>query len=265
MKNNGLSSAGLKLTAYSAMLIDHIGAFLIWPVANAASGTAGTILSIVYYTMRGIGRIAFPIFTFMLAEGLRRTHNLRRYMLRIGVLALISEIPFDLANNMTPFDWSYQSVCVTLLCGLIAISAIKAADENISGKGAAAVVSVTAVALCFTAAELLACDYGGLGILLPVFFYVYRGPINKKIWIMMAIIVGYEFASTFWLSDIGPFDNLISRLAYGIGSLELAAVFALIPLSFYSGEKGRLLPRAAYYLFYPVHFMIIWGIAVLVF
>ena len=81
MKRYGLSQEGLKLVACVTMLMDHIGAVLLPQ----------------YLFLRYIGRIAFPIYCFLLAEGVHYTNNPKKYCLRLGVGTMLSEIPFDLA------------------------------------------------------------------------------------------------------------------------------------------------------------------------
>ena len=118
-----LDAAVLRWIALITMLIDHTAASLILkgillPAAPIVIGTPLYTLYLVYQVMRGIGRIAFPIFCFQLVEGFFSTKNLPRYMLRILLAGLLSEIPFDLALRQALFDWKYQNVMFTLLLGL---------------------------------------------------------------------------------------------------------------------------------------------------
>jgi hypothetical protein len=80
-----LSSNALKLTACVCMAVDHIG--IVFMDNN--------------YIMRAVGRLAFPVFAFLLVQGLLRTSDVRRYLLRLGIFAVVSEIPFDLAMHDT--------------------------------------------------------------------------------------------------------------------------------------------------------------------
>ena len=100
-----LSSSGLHIVAMILMLIDHMG-YALYPDL---------------VVLRWIGRLAFPIFAFMIAEGARRTRSRKRYMLRLFILAIISEVPFNLMVSHSVNDIKHQNVIWTLLLGLILI------------------------------------------------------------------------------------------------------------------------------------------------
>ena len=117
MKRFGMSQEMLKLIACMTMLIDHIAAVLVIP-SDAAMLAGDTTVAWVHVVMRGIGRVAFPIFCFLLVEGAHHTRNPRKYALRLSLGMVLSEIPFDLAffGRLT---WAHQSVMVTLLLGFM--------------------------------------------------------------------------------------------------------------------------------------------------
>lgn len=134
----GISGSTIKIIAVLAMLIDHTAAAVLVRqlFANglreiAASGIDAqqqwlldnAMLYFVYTIMRAIGRLGFPIFCFLLVEGFQRTRNVKKYALRLGLFALISEIPFDLAIGGRLPLWGYQNVYFTLLLGLLALCA----------------------------------------------------------------------------------------------------------------------------------------------
>lgn len=102
-KRAGLSAMTLKYIAMATMLVDHMG-YVLFP----------WIL-----WLRCVGRIAFPIFAFQIAEGCIRTHDRRRYALRLLLFAVLTEVPFDLAFSGRPLDPSYQNVLWTLLAGAL--------------------------------------------------------------------------------------------------------------------------------------------------
>ena len=108
MKRQGISQEGLKILACAVMLIDHVGAVLL-PQS---------------FVLRMIGRIAFPIFCFLLAEGVHYTRNPRKYALRLAVGAALSELPFDYAL-FGGIDLYYQSVMLTMLVGFGALETMK--------------------------------------------------------------------------------------------------------------------------------------------
>lgn len=99
----GLNSFQLKCIAVITMIIDHTGAVLFPD----------------NMTLRYIGRIAFPIFCFLLVEGFFHTRDVRKYMLRLGMFAVISEIPYDLAFRDTVIEFEHQNVFFTLFIGVV--------------------------------------------------------------------------------------------------------------------------------------------------
>ena len=124
-KKKGISGSTLKMIAIVTMLIDHIGAAVLarllmvnglgeldqtnadaimqWLSANGA-------LYWTYTIMRMIGRVAFPIFCFLLVEGFLHTHDVKKYAMRLGLFALLSEIPFDLMYGGTWFYPVHQNL-----------------------------------------------------------------------------------------------------------------------------------------------------------
>ena len=103
-----LNSYQLKCIAIITMLIDHIGA----------------VLFPENLVLRYIGRISFPIFCFLLAEGFYHTKNVKKYMMRLAVFAVLSEIPYDLAFRNTYIEFTRQNVFFTLLIGVVMMYAI---------------------------------------------------------------------------------------------------------------------------------------------
>lgn len=222
MEKRGLPQEGLKVIACVTMLIDHIGAVLMpWNMV-----------------LRMIGRIAFPIYCFLLAEGAYYTKNPRKYVLRLGIGVLLSELPFDLALS-GGVDWTYQSVMVTLLLGVLALLCMKK-TENTVGK-------ILIVVPFAAAAELLLTDYGAAGVLLVAVFGLTR---EKPWWqrLLGVLVVLY-------ITPSATMDIWGIRLP-----MELLGALALIPIAGYSGRKltHSKAVQWAFYLFYPVHLTILY-------
>lgn len=118
-----LNASDIKLVAIITMLIDHIGAFIIESLMQMVDyeSSTYTVLDLTDQIMRSIGRLAFPIFAFFIAVGFTHTRNKWKYFSRLLLFGLISEIPFDLANNSKLFYLGYQNVYFTLAFGLLAI------------------------------------------------------------------------------------------------------------------------------------------------
>lgn len=205
----------LKIIACLAMLIDHTGVVFAPSVDT-------------YVTMRIIGRIAFPIYCFLIAEGVHYTSNPKRYGMRLGAGVVLSELPFDLAlfGGLT---LHYQNVMITLLLGFLSICTMKKCTRFLSK---------LLIMLTFAlAAEALRADYGGLGVILIVMFAYAREMPYKTIW-----------------QTVG-----LTLFCLITGGLEIFAVFAMIPIAMYHEEK-RTHSKAVqwiFYLFYPVHLIVL--------
>ena len=119
-KEEGISGSTLKLIGIVTMLIDHIAAAILVRMLRIKWSDS---LYSAYTFMRSIGRLGFPIFCFLLVEGVGRTRNKTKYALRLGMFALLSEIPFDLAFSAKVLEFEYQNVFFTLLFGMLALCA----------------------------------------------------------------------------------------------------------------------------------------------
>lgn len=219
MRKKGLSQEALKGIACFTMLLDHIGATMVQG-----------------YALRIIGRIAFPIFCFLMAEGTFYTKNPRKYGLRLMIGALLSEIPFDLAFR-GKLTWEYQNVMLTLFLGFLTVEIIQRTEFDI--------VKVLAVSGGFALAEWANTDYGGFGVLLVVLFSQTRG----KLWFQTIMVAMFS-----WMI------NSLKIPVLGIlVPIEMFAIFAMIPIALYSGGKvtSNRAVQWGFYLFYPVHLMIL--------
>ena len=223
-KKRGLSQEGLKLIACVTMLIDHIGAtFVPW------------------MWLRVVGRIAFPIYCFLLAEGAFYTRNPRRYGTRLAVGALLAELPFELLF-FGGISLAHSSVMVTLLLGFVAIESMKKWPK----------FWPLVFFGCAVAAEALGTDYGGLGVMLMVFFAITRQK-SKVVQTIGVFIICWMIGGYEW--QLGPVYVPI----------EIVGVLAMVPICLYSGRKATRSKAVqwAFYLFYPVHLTILLLIAAL--
>lgn len=151
-----IDSFTLKMIAMLSMLADHIGAVLF----------PEQIL------FRVIGRLAFPIFAYTLVEGFFYTHDIKKYMCRIGILALVSEIPFDLTASGKILEFRHQNIFFTLFIGLVMMYFLMKS----SGKFEMVTVSLVS----FLIADLLRTDYGGVGVLMILCFYLFWDDVSGK-------------------------------------------------------------------------------------
>lgn len=251
-ESKGLSGTVLKTAAIAAMLLDHIGAGLVQPfltkaavAAGVTSWTTSSLLSacpkqaVPYYLLRYIGRIAFPIFCFLLIEGFLHTRNLNKYCVRLAAFALISEIPFDLAFHRSWYYPNAQNVFFTLLIGLLTIRGFAWAETNFTEKKAAqAFFRLLFLLSGMSAALLLKTDYDYIGVLVIAALYEFRK--NRIISVSLAGVI---------LCLMSP--------------LEITA-FAAVPLiRGYNGKRRSSAPEGVFfkyffYLFYPVHLFLLY-------
>ena len=240
----GITGSTLKLIAIITMLIDHIAATVLERMMSVlSSNTANHWLSNfnlnaeqlhkIYFIMRAIGRIAFPIFCFLLVEGFIHTRNVWKYALRLAIFALVSEIPFNLALFAEPFNFSHQNVFFTLLIGLLVLIGMKYSSEKfMANKVADLLVGIVILVAGCVIAELLNTDYSAMGILTITIMYVLR---KSHIASMLGGCVVLALLSFY----------------------EIFAVFALIPASFYNSKRGLKL-KYIFYIFYPAHLFILY-------
>lgn len=214
------------------MLIDHIG-YVLFP----------NIL-----ILRIIGRLSFPLFAFLIAEGYHYTRSVDKYMLRLFVFALISEIPFDLAFHGELLEFHGQNIFFTLLLGLIAIKSYDyLRDKNI----ALAVISVFATCLI---SFYFKTDYYVFGVLIIFAFNKLRNAPKGKL-VVNAILL-LLLTSVIALSK-GEFTLLSTYQLFSIISLGL--------IYLYNGQSGKKLNNLKYvfYSFYPVHLLVIYLIRIM--
>lgn len=222
MKCKCLPQEGLKLIAALTMLIDHVGAVFFPQI----------------WLLRAIGRLSFPIYCFLLAEGAAHTKNPRRYGLRLLIGALLAEFPYDFAfyGAITRY---HQSVMVTLLLGFAMTVLMKRIGKLLP------------VLLCAAAAEFLNTDYGGLGVVL-IWLFAIQDQLPGK-WVMLAIFMAAVFC-LMPTSHFTVFSLTLPTQLLGLGSL--------LPIALYSGQKKSRSPMLqwGFYLFYPVHLLLLFWI-----
>ena len=229
-----VTGAVLKWIAIITMLIDHIGSAIIGPLRStlpsAYAGTAAVFRKIYPY-IRSVGRIAFPIFCFLLVEGFLHTRDKWLYARRLLIFALISEIPFDYATSSRMPAWNHQNVYFTLFIGLMVMIGMSAfeyrACENRIDPYINLFMQFLIAAAGLLTAKVLYTDYGYKGVFLIEVLYFLRSD-HRIQTIFGAITISWEAT--------GP--------------------LAFLPIWFYNGERGRQ-PKAFFYWFYPVHLMIL--------
>jgi hypothetical protein len=243
----------LKLIAIITMLIDHTTAVLI-PYQTAPT---------LYIIGRTVGRLAFPIFCFLLVEGLINTKDVKNYLLRLGLFAILSELPFDMAFYNSTSNMQHQNIFFTLFIGLMVIffirklEGLRAEKEMILSFRVFSILLEIIIVLagCFTA-NLLVTDYSAYGILQIVIFYLFR---NKKGLLFIGIflinqMLGFGFQLTESLqTTIRSLIPLVTSV-----SIQSYATLSLVLIFRYNGDRGPKLNKYIFYAFYPMHLFILY-------
>lgn len=223
MVKGKLSQEGLKIIACITMLLDHIGAVLVPSMG-----------------LRVIGRISFPIFCFLLAEGTHYTRNRKEYGRRLLFGVLLSEIPFDLLF-FGRITWEHQSVMVTLLLGFLYTMAM----TNLPEMGHRLLLLIPFAFL----GELLRCDYGGWGVATVGLFVITRNVPNRRLCQALGLVL---------------LGWMIGGRAVVIGSLSIPrqafCAVAMVPICLYGGQKKTdwVWARRMFYVFYPAHLLVLY-------
>jgi hypothetical protein len=201
MEKKGISQEFLKAIACVTMLLDHIGAALFRCIE-----------------LRIIGRMALPIFCFLLSEGLFYTKNPVKYGSRLLIGVLLAEIPFDLCffNGIT---WQHQNVMVTLFLGFLYGVAQKQTQRH--------ELKILLILPFFVLAELLRTDYGGWGVVMVAMFVLTRQVPGKHISQTIALMMICYMIGGMRVS-LGPVRIYV----------QMFGLLALIPIWFYQGRKA---------------------------
>lgn len=219
-RERALSSFVLRLIALVCMCVDHAG-LALFPSAGA---------------FRCVGRLAFPLYCFLLAQGFAHTRDIRAYARRLLLLACVSEVPFDLLIFGRVSSAMEQNVVFSLLLGLMALYAAKA----LAKRPLPCALAILALMLLAMAAQV---SFGWLGIALCL-AYGYAGDDKKR-----------QALFTVLLTLLYSFTLLLSGVARAWVTVSLCAALSVLPILLYNGRPG---PRGkaltfCFYAAYPLH------------
>ncbi len=274
-KNNNkvklFSSAHLKIIAVICMFIDHVGAAFtlneVWynAVLHIFEGTSAVGNNFVIYNsfnfailvMRTVGRISFPIFCFLIVQGFMHTKSLTGYIIRLAVFAIISEIPFNITVAGSMFSLKYQNVFFTLLLGLVAVCAYKYLNVP-------TILKIILVVFIAVFATIINADYGFFGVITIFLFYVLAT--NKYYVQLMAVwlLCGSYFVNVAIMYFGGLSLMQSAQINADTGILQGVCAVSLLLIANYSGKKGHHLPKYLFYVFYPVHLLLIFFTGLLI-
>ena len=247
-----MSALTLRIIACLAMLIDHIG----------------YINGNIYY--RIIGRIAFPIFVYLITNGFRHTSSRIRYALRLALFALISQVPFSLFSRGV-VDFSHGNVLFTLLLGLLCIWSIDILRKKTYLRWIALLPTLFVCGIYYFG--IISSDYGMRGILLTVVFYLFDGKSTPKrilmtVGALLSVFSYYALSLGVAVAKWALGNALVLPSMTQWEFLQIYSLGALIFIFMYNGRKGTYpknrktakLLQYGFYAFYPVHQMILWAI-----
>lgn len=217
---NGLTGSQLKWVALVAMTVDHIG-HMLFPQAAI---------------LRIIGRLAYPIYAFMIAQGCAHTKNIRKYLLKILAVAAVCQVVY-----FVTIESLYQGILVTFSISIALIMLLTKAEQKKTPL--LRVASVVGVFAALFVTELLphlltgtdfGVDYGFLGVLLPVCVY-FAGSGLKRFWVAAGMLV---------------------LMSVKMGGLQWFCLLALPLLYLYNGKRGNG-SKYFFYIYYPAHLAVI--------
>lgn len=223
-----MSAFSLRLLALATMLLDHIGLALL-PGFPA---------------LRMVGRMSFVLYCFLLVEGYVHTHSRRAYLTRLLILAVISEVPFDLFLFAQPFNALEQNVLFTLALSLCALSIVDTYGSN------APLAMALTLSLCLTA-MLARVSYAWLGIVLCLCFYAYRDrPLPRAVGVVC-------------LELLYSLSLLCAGESFSWALFNLCSLAALAPISLYNRRPGPRALRLAFYVAYPLSLLALYALRTL--
>ena len=227
-----LTGNELKIIAAFAMLIDHIG-LIFFPTEQA---------------FRIVGRLAFPIFAFMIAEGCEYTKHKLRYFLTVAVLAAVCQCFYYLFENSL-----YMCILVTFSLSIPTVYALQFFKESVLSGGTlkrifGALVFLGAVFAVYTLNRFFEIDYGFWGCMTPVFASIFRNSHEKTDSIRINVL---------------SMGICLVAVSVALGANQYYSLLALFLLFRYSGERGNRKMKYFFYIFYPAHLVVLHGISML--
>lgn len=222
-----MSSFDIKVVAIITMIIDHIGLFF-FPQ---------------FLLLRVIGRLSFPLFAWLIANGAHHTHNINKYLFRIVTFAFISQVPFILANHtINPSFW-YLNVLFTLFLGLVAIKTIKQTRKKW--------ITLLVIMLCIGLGQFLKTDYGASGVLSVIAFYLFF--YNKKLTFISQFLI---FILPLFVQILWQAMHHLLLSPYILAYIEPLSLFSLIFIYSYNHQEGYK-TKYLFYYFYPLQYCLI--------
>lgn len=238
---NGLSGFGLKILACLFMLGDHIGVMLLPDVE----------------LLRIVGRLSYPLFAYFIAEGTRYTKNKTKRFFSIFILGVICEVAF------VAFSSTYSgNILLTFSVSVLLIYLLdytkKAFSKNLSSGLMFLLLFAVSIIATYYYCEKVGLDYGFFGVMTPVFCSVFdnMGEFSKKLYAR----VDRKYVSIAMFS----LGLLLMVVFNSVLFCQKYCLLSVLLLLFYNGEKGKYSFKYGFYLFYPLHFIVLQAVVYLV-
>lgn len=231
IKNNGISADTLKWIALITMFIDHTGASILEKLPQYTTLDGVFQVDMV---LRFIGRIAFPIYCFLLVEGFYKTHSRKKYVLNLLTFALISEIPFEL-SFMGGLNIGFHNVYWTLLLGMLLMMTLE--EIKVRKPDKYNILALLALAIFAGTAQIVYTDYAAIGVILIFILYQTRDD-RKRQSILGAVAMCYE----------------------------ITAPVSFILTYNYNGQRKKrknAFTKYLFYAFYPAHLLLLYFVRLL--
>ncbi|GKX67578.1 conjugal transfer protein TraX [Inconstantimicrobium mannanitabidum] len=233
-RSKSLSGNTIKIIAIIAMIIDHVG----WAFVNTDTSSAAV--------MHTIGKITAPIMCYFIAEGNHYSKNRSKYVERLALFALISHIPYNIFVNGGKIALFPTSVIFTLMCGLLALIAF----EKIENKPLKIILILLLILMTYQA------DWAIFGVLFVLAFGIFYGNPKKQM-ISFTILSLCKVIYGSFIDGGLNFYMIVPRV--------LSPIIVILLLSLYNGTKGgSKYSKWAFYVIYPLQFLVIGAIALLV-
>lgn len=223
-----MNTFNIKLIAIATMIVDHVGLFFFPQI----------------FLLRVIGRLSFPLFAWLIANGAIHTKNINAYAIRLFLLAIISQIPFSFANQLKNIPFEGLNIVFTLFLGLAAIMIVKKTSKKYLWFSIAIGASFIA--------NILNVNYGAAGVLSIIAFYLFYKKLDKMIFSQILILLVFPYLILFF--EI--LCHLDLSFYYMNSYYEFFGIFSLLFIAKYNGKEGYK-AKYLFYSFYPLHYVAI--------
>lgn len=245
-----MSSFVIKLIAIFSMLLDHSGDALLGRLSF----------------LNMLGRIAFPLFAFQLVIGYSNTHNLKKYLIRLFLFALISQVPYGIfINNVFGYN-NELNIFFTLILGILVMLIYDYQPKiTFNSQFLIIVAKVWSIFLILLSSQALKVDYGFWGVLLILLIYIlYPNNLNNQNSYLRNALFKLSKTQRITIFEIAMFVMIVAKYICYFFTCSFGTIFELIFFTFlptvfmliYNGKKGPSM-KYFFYLFYPVHLIIL--------